>query len=177
MNLYRPGLHTSESDWTRKVIGPDGVESLEPASPVGGRNLMKASHSHSSPLRLHFVHMGRTSSPEMASESGKSDGEFGVTDKLFGTYISCVFGGNLDIQTAFVGVSDLSTQRLHQTCYAGGMNHIWKGRPRMAKYNTVELPSMTDRRYMDFWSTASGGKCSRSQPRVSWQFMKLCYGA
>lgn len=63
MNWYGSGLHTSESDCMRKVTGPDGVESLDPASPMGGQNLMKASHSHSSPLRSHFVHIGRTSSP------------------------------------------------------------------------------------------------------------------
>ena len=70
---------------------------------------MKASHSHSSPLRLHFVHIGRMSSPGVVSESDrdKEDGEFDNTNGAIGTYISCVCGGNSDIQTAFVDVSDL----------------------------------------------------------------------
>ena len=87
----------------------------------------------------------------------KKDGKFDVTNESFGTYISCVFGDNSDIQTAFVGVSDLSTRRLHQTCYAGGKNDLWGGRHKMAKYNTVELPSMmvmTDRREMESWRSS-----------------------
>ena len=73
-SLYRSDLHTSEYDWMRKVIGPEGVVSLEPASPVGGRNLMKASHSQSSSPRLHFVHIGRMSSPAIVSEPENETG-------------------------------------------------------------------------------------------------------
>lgn len=64
--VYGFYVHTSESDWICSVIGPKGVESLEPASPVGGRNLIKASHWHSSPPRSHLVHTGRISSPTIA---------------------------------------------------------------------------------------------------------------
>lgn len=49
------------------MTGPDGVESVEPDSPVGGQNLMKASHSHCSPLRSHLLHEGRVSSPAALS--------------------------------------------------------------------------------------------------------------
>ena len=157
------------------------MESLEPASPVGGRNLMKASHSHSSPLRLHFVHMGRMSSPEMLSDLNK-EGQ-SITSEASDTYISCVFGGNSGIRTAFVDVSDLSTRRLHQTCYTGLKNDGCERRASCTKYDTVELLSMTvmaDRREMDCWRRwllHARGKCSRSQPHVSWHSLKLCYGA
>jgi hypothetical protein len=49
----------------RNVTGPDGVESLDPDTPVGGRNLIKASQWQLSPLRSHLRHVGRVSSPEI----------------------------------------------------------------------------------------------------------------
>ena len=79
----------------------------------------------------------------MLSEPETRDGEFDITDESFGTYISYVFGGNSDIQTAFVDVSDLSVWRLHQTCYTGIRNDLRKGWAKVAEYKTVELPSMT----------------------------------
>jgi len=60
---------TSESDSTRNVTGPDGVESLDPGTPVGGRNLIRASHWQVSPLRSHLRHIGRVSSPGIPSEN------------------------------------------------------------------------------------------------------------
>lgn len=58
---------TSESDSTCRVTGPAGVESLDPGSPVGGRNLMKESHWHCSLVRSHLRHAGRFSSPAISS--------------------------------------------------------------------------------------------------------------
>jgi hypothetical protein len=52
----------------RNVTGPDGVESLDLDTPVGGRNLIKASQWQLSPLRSHLRHVGRVSSPEIPSE-------------------------------------------------------------------------------------------------------------
>jgi hypothetical protein len=52
----------------RNMTGPDGVESLDSETPVGGRNLIKASHWQFSLLRSHLRHVGRVSSPMLPSE-------------------------------------------------------------------------------------------------------------
>lgn len=91
----------------RNVTGPDGVESLDAGTPVGGRNLIKASHWQLSPLRSHLRHVGRVSSPTKPSES--------LAWELIGTqrremvvfaHIFCVCGDSSDSQISSADVSD-----------------------------------------------------------------------
>ena len=92
----------------RNVTGPDGVESLDPDIPVGGRNLIKASQWQLSPLRSHLRHVGRVSSPEIPSEHFSCEPTSTKKhDRIVFAYISCVCGDSLNSRIASADASGL----------------------------------------------------------------------